>query len=421
MTPGADSLRVAHVVLDFPVRSEQFVAREVAALQRVGVRVQVLALRPTAAGSGDALGDAVWRPPARAARSWGGALTSALQRPAETRRALRALAEIGGEGRRGGALGSLRWLAVALHFAERLRADPPDVVHAHFASLPATVGLLLAELLGLPFGFSTHARDLYAEPVAWQPKVRRARHVLACSECAANDVRQRIAPALRARVHALHHGLDLSEWHRVEPGCSAAAGGPDTALVLAGGRWVPKKGFDHLIRACAALRDASHPFRCRLVGEGPLAGALRRRIRELDLGDHVQLAPWCTAEAWRAQLERAAALVVPSVVAGDGDRDNIPNVVVEALACGTPVVASALPALKQLLAPRDAAELVAPGDPSALADAIRACVDPKRARCLADNGRALAEEHFDERTNALALRRILEQSARAEPPRVHAC
>jgi glycosyltransferase involved in cell wall biosynthesis len=282
------------------------------------------------------------------------------------------------------------------------------LLHAHFGSAPATVALLLSYWLRCPFGFSVHARDLYAERNALAGKARRASHVISCSEVAAEDLRSRLPAELRSRVELHHHGLDLELW-QPRHGANERT---DEALILAVGRFEAKKGFAHLVDACAVLARDGFRFRCELIGAGREERRLARRIRRRGLEDRVRIVAWYSPPRLREHYATASVLAVPSVIDADGDRDGIPNVLIEALACGVPVVASSIASLERLLGPARAARLTPPGDGDALAHALRqVCTDAVLARSLAENGRRLVEARFDLRRNARELRARLARSA----------
>ena len=408
MSPPAPE--VLYVLLDFPIRSERFIAREILALQQLGVTLRVVTLkaRPAAEAAEPLEEIQPWRPPPWwSPRLWIGALGALLEQP---RRSLRIVAL----GQRSEAVGDLRsrrrgvQLAVlALYFAHRLRHRPPGVVHAHFASMPTSLALLIAAWLERPFGFSVHASDLYAERLNLTFKMRRASHVLPCSEVAAEDLRRKLARG-RPPIFTVHHGLNLDRW-------PAGPRSPGEPVILGVGRFEPKKGFSHLVEACAVLDAEGVRFRCEIVGAGPEEANLSRRIAEHGLGPRVRLVPWRSPAELRRTYARASVLAVPSIIAADGNRDNIPNVVLEALASGVPVVASALPALERILGPGEAARLIRPGDPRGLADALRQVTgEPEVARKLRGNGLRLVREHFDLKANVLKLRDILVRSSEGE-------
>ncbi len=166
MSPAA--LNVVYILLDFPIRSERFIAREIRALQQLGVGVRVVTLR---ARAGDDTAEPVagldlWRPPPWwSLRLWVAALLAATGRPMATIRLISVAWALGGkEGRRGRSR-ALRLAVLALYFVRGLNQHPPPVIHGHFASAPATLALLIASWSALPWGFSCHASDVYAEPV----------------------------------------------------------------------------------------------------------------------------------------------------------------------------------------------------------------------------------------------------------------
>ena len=390
------------VLVDFPVASEQFVFREIKALAELGEAVHVLTIRSRAAVAEDTLPHGIRLSralPIGSPKFWRPVLTAVARHPWRSVGLLAAALRVeAGEGRRG-RLRAARLTAIALHFTPAIGAGEPQVIHAHFASAPATLGLLLSRWFAFPFGFSVHARDLYATPIDLPAKAAHAQHIVACSRTAAEDLRKRLPEELRARVHAIYHGVEIAA-APVRPAGAAQR----VPLILAAGRFEPKKGFDRLVQACALLRDEGVAFGCELVGAGRGEAVLRRQIRVLGLEAWVRIVPWRSQADLQMDYSRASVLAVPSVVSPDGDRDNIPNVILEALASETPVVASALPAIVEALGSAGAALLVPPGDARALADGLRrVCNDADLACRLRTQGRGLVEREFDIGANARRL------------------
>jgi glycosyltransferase involved in cell wall biosynthesis len=185
-------------------------------------------------------------------------------------------------------------------------------------------------------------------------------------------------------------------------------------LIVAVGRFERKKGFPVLVAACDLLCRRGILFRCELIGQGPEERTLREQIEAFNLSSQVHLIPWQTPEQLRAAYCGASVLAVPSVVADDGDRDNIPNVILEGLACGLPVVASSLPAINDVFGPAAAIELVPPGDPDLLAQALlRVCSDPLLTAGLRQRGRDVLHQHFDRENNNRQLLAVLSESWRS--------
>jgi glycosyltransferase involved in cell wall biosynthesis len=391
-------MNLLYVLLDFPIASEQFVVREIEALRALGATIQILTIRSQRSATPRSADPFIVVPPARPSSwlFWYAAATSSVRYP---RRCARLLATACSIGRREGGLGPIRAFRLALLALSLVRAlqdGGPRIIHAHFASGPTTLALLLSQWLEWPFSFSVHARDLYADSVNFRVKAAYARGIFACSQSAAHELRKRLPPETRTRIHAIYHGLDVSSLGQQRP-CIE-----DTVpVIMAVGRFEPKKGFNYLLDACGLLRDGNFAFTCDIVGAGNEEASLRSRIHLLGLQDHVRLIGWCQPQELAARYRRASALAVPSIVAPDGDRDNIPNVVLEALAHGTVVVASALPGLAEIPDFARAALLVRDRDPRALADALRkVCTDMELAQEMRDRGYGLVRREFDIRINA---------------------
>jgi glycosyltransferase involved in cell wall biosynthesis len=304
-------------------------------------------------------------------------------------------------------------LLQAIALADRL-LDAPEVrhLHAHFAHGTTTIAWHAARIAGLPFSFTGHARDIYAEhlnPKGWlRRKLLAARFVVTCTEA---NVRHLRAIAPEARVHLVYHGLG-ADFARLlaEPAPAAHANG-DPLRVLAVGRVVAKKGFDVLVDACAQLRDRGIPFEAAIVGqEDRHSDAVRERIARHGLGDRVLLPGPMDQEQLLGEYRRASALCMPCRLLED-DRDGIPNVLVEAMAAGTPVIATAVSGIPELVAHDVNGVLVEPEDPDALADALlRLHGDPALRARLARSGRETVARRFDGSVEAERLAELFREA-----------
>ncbi len=271
-------------------------------------------------------------------------------------------------------------------------------VHAHFALAQTEVAMAVSALLGCPFTFTAHARDIYATPSALAEKMRAAARVVTCTQYNVDYLRARCPDLPSGHIALVHHGV------AVERAPTRAADPQADALVVAAGRLVDKKGFGILIDACARLRESGVRFHCRLYGDGPLSGSLARAIRVAGLTDHVHLAGWVDGPALAQALATAAVFAMPSQVSKGGDRDGIPNVVLEAMAAGVPVVATRVSGIPEAVQDGVNGILVEPGDANALADALQQVLDaPDRRLSMGRAGRARAEEEFDLTVSARRL------------------
>ena len=285
----------------------------------------------------------------------------------------------------------------AAEVVERLGGAEVTAVHGYFAHLPTEVAARAARSLGVPYGFSVHALDARrVRPAELADRARAATCVIACNADVADDLRRSGAP-----VSLIPHGVDLE---RFRP--SRAPGGPVPRL-LAVGRLVQKKGFLVLIDAAARMRA---PFELRIVGAGAERDALQRRIAAHGLQDRVELAGPRTHDELPAEYAGADVVVLPSVADADGDRDGLPNVVLEAMASGRPVVASDIGAVSSAVIDGRTGILVPPGDPAALADALDLVLDQPDAReRLGREARGHVERDYELHRCTTRLRGFLEQ------------
>jgi glycosyltransferase involved in cell wall biosynthesis len=293
---------------------------------------------------------------------------------------------------------NIKELLQAVALADRL-LEAPEVchLHAHFAHGTTTITWLAAEIASLPFSFTGHARDIYAGELnpggLLRRKLRAARFAVTCTEANRRHLLQ-IAP--EASVHLVYHGLGADFEGLVEPEPAVGIAANGRLRVLGVGRLVAKKGFDVFVEACAVLAERKVPFEALIVGQDDKHGEeVRRRIAARDLEGRVRLpGPMGQAELFR-EYRRASVFCLPCRVL-PGDRDGLPNVLVEAMASGVPVVTTGVSGIPELVSHEANGLLVDPDDPEALAAALlRLHDDRELAGRLARAGRATVRERFD--------------------------
>jgi glycosyltransferase involved in cell wall biosynthesis/GT2 family glycosyltransferase len=286
--------------------------------------------------------------------------------------------------------------------ARRLVTGGERHLHAHFAAGGALTAMRLSRLVGVPFSLTAHAYDIFQHPRNLREKIRSSAFSAAECNYAAAEMVAVAGPDTRAKVHRIATGTDASQFRRSEPY-------PGQGRVLAIGRLIEKKGFNHLIAAAELLRDDDHVAEVVIAGEGPLMRDLQMLVEAAGLDPFVRLlGPLWGPNAVRDLLETADVLAIPSVLAADGDRDALPLVAYEALAMEVPVVASDLVGLPELVRP-PWGTLVEPGDPRALAAAIAAVLStPAEDRVQAGAmGRAFVIEEFDPGRETLRLAELI--------------
>ena len=336
---------IAVVMSGFPRRSETFALGELLALEERGVLDSVFATKPGEAG---------------------------LAQPGCERLLWKSQVLPEGDAER-----------QAAFVAGRLAGRRVGGVHGYFAHTPAEVAARAAALLGLPYGFSTHARDARkVAPRVLHERAQNAACVVACNTDVAEEIRRGGAP-----VHLLPHGVDL---RRFKPRPRRDS---EELRLLAVGRLVEKKGFHVLLEAAARLDFA---FRLRIVGDGPERARLSKLVETHGLGGRVTLEGALTHAELPEAYACADAVVVPSVQDSSGDRDGLPNVVLEAMASARAVVASRLSAVGCAVTDGETGLLVPPRDALALAEALKRLAGaPALRERLGRGGRARVERDYE--------------------------
>jgi glycosyltransferase involved in cell wall biosynthesis len=261
----------------------------------------------------------------------------------------------------------------------------------------------------LPWSFSGHARDIFVDNAALARKVEAARFVSVCTRSGQEHL-QALAPTHVEKILYIPHGLQTALYPFREVELSASR------TLLSVGRLVEKKGFGVLLQALSILqaqggsRSHEYSITANIIGEGPQRRILERTIENLGLGDTVHLCGAQPHEEVRQQMQRCDCFVVPSVVARDGDRDGLPNVLLEAAASGAPIVASDVGGVTDFL-DESTGRLAAPGDASALAALIRQTWDkPLQTQEMCRVARRRVEEKFDVDVNIQLLARSFQKN-----------
>jgi len=296
-------------------------------------------------------------------------------------------------------------LLEAGRLAQLLVEQDVQWLHAHFAHGPTSVADFVHLLTGIPFSFSAHAKDIYqSSPDLLIRKIQRARFVTTCSDASRRYMLNLLkdlpdAGRQQSKIHLVYHGVDTQRFSP-SPAQSYRLASGETPLILSIGRFVEKKGYQYLITACKTLVERNIPFRCAIYGSGPLKHDLRQQIESLGLEEYVQLHGERTQEDLPAIYRTATMFVLPCCVASDGDRDGMPNVLLEAMATGLPVVSTDVGGVPELVE-HDLNGLLAPEkDPLALANALERLLGDASLRASFSAGaRRHILEHFDAEQN----------------------
>jgi len=378
--------KVGYVLKMYPRFSETFIVTELVQMQRLGVDLEVFSLRPPADGRFHA-SLAELRAPVTYLQHLG-------LRASDVWQTLRdATAELGDLGRHLDELlrADLRDAVQAVQIARAVRQRGITHLHAHFASVSAVVARLAARLAGISYSVTAHAKDIFHDDVDPE-QLRRiladASSLVTVSDFNLDHLRATFG-ADADRVRRVYNGINLEEFGYSEP--------HDRAPVIAAvGRLVEKKGFQDLLEAAALLRDGGRSFRVDLVGVGQLEGALVAQIERLHLSEHVRMLGGLPQGEVVRIVGGATAFAAPCVVGADGNRDGLPTVLLEAMALGTPCVATPVTGIPEVLSDGVTGLLVPDRDPAALADALARLLDDADLRTsVAKAARDLIEAEFD--------------------------
>lgn len=282
-------------------------------------------------------------------------------------------------------------LMVACHWAHAIRDREVDHIHSQWIHSAGTVAMYGAWLIDRPFSFTGHAADLFRERCALSDKINRAVFIICISEFHRQFYIE--AGADPAKLYVAYCGIDTSHFsprHRIRP--------DDAPFhILSSGRLVEKKGFHILIEACGILKARGLNLHCTIAGSGPLEADLRAQIAAVGLEDTIDM----TGEALKQEdipdfMEQGDAYALACVWAADNDVDGLPQMLMEAMACGLPTVSTDLVGIPDLIRNETTGLLVPTEDATALADAlIRLKKKPDLATLLALQGRDLVVTEFD--------------------------
>lgn len=406
--------RVVYIVRSWPRLSQTFVVNEVLALERRGVQLDIVSLVRS--------GETVVQPQVADVR----ARVSYFDEPMRRRIRPHLAAFVAAPGRYVGALllglrrpglaagygdsSALTCLAHAVRIAAGIHAlrgpSRPTHVHAHFAHDPALVGMFVAKLTGLPFSFTGHARDLYQIPArSLAARAAQATTLVTCCEANVTYIRETL-PDAQVPVEVIHHGVDLDRF--TPPASRDHDGAP---VLVSVGRLVEKKGFGDLLHGLARVQ---RDFLLRIYGDGPLHDELVQLRDQLGLADRVDFMGGRDSDEILAALTTADAFVLTPTTTQDGDRDGIPNVLVESMACGLPVVTTTAGGITELVRHDVNGLLCEPEDVAGIARSIATVVgDAELRHRLGAAGRRTVEADYDVNTAAARLETIYSRGARA--------
>jgi glycosyltransferase involved in cell wall biosynthesis len=393
-------MKVAYFINQYPKVSHTFIRREIAALERIGVAVERIALRGWDAEVTDAE-DAAERERTRYVLQGGlpsllaGGLACAIRRPARMARALGLAWKMSRRSER-----PFPWHVIYLFEAARvvrwMGESQTRHVHAHFGTNSAEVAMLAHALGGVSYSFTAHGPEEFDKPEALglSTKVSLAAFVVAISSFGRSQLCRWIPASRWKQVEVVHCGLEPAFFAGADELQATAA-----RRLVCVGRLCEQKGQLLLILAAAALARRGLQFELVLAGDGEMRADIEAAIAANGLGGRVRITGWISSAQVKAELLAARALVLPSFAEG------LPVVIMEAMALGRPVISTYIAGIPELVRTGLEGWLVPAGDVDALAEAMRECLEarPERMLELGRAAHARARERHQVDTEAARL------------------
>lgn len=389
--------RVGYVLKRYPRFSETFVVNEILAHEAAGLEIEIFALRPTV--------DTHFQHAVADVRGSVTYLNSNALRAANLWDEIRAYGELNPR------LWTVLKQAVGcdalevhqgIQLARLVETRGIDHLHAHFATSASAVARIASLLTGVPYSITAHAKDIFHEDVddtQLERKLADASAVITVSNYNLVDLTRRF-PNQARQLHRVYNGLPLAQYPYRDPRGRVAK-------MVAVGRLVEKKGFSDLITACHILHQSGQSFSCEIIGEGEYEHALRTQIQQFSLENSVSLLGALPQREVHRLIQDASLFVAPCITASTGDRDGMPTVILEAMALGTPCVATDVTGISEVVRHMDTGLIVPEKQPELLAEAIRTLqVNTSLGVELARSARQLMQAQFDAVDNTSRLREI---------------
>jgi glycosyltransferase involved in cell wall biosynthesis len=377
--------RIAVVVKGYPRLSETFIAQELLALQERGIGLEIWSLRHPTESAVHPLHECIrapvaylpeylYREPLRVVRG----LLWSMRQP-RFRTLMRVFRR---DLRRDLTPNRVRRLGQAFVMSRELPAEVAHL-HVHYLHTPASVVRYAALLTGRTWTFSAHAKDIWTTP-DWEKREKMADALwgVTCTRQGADHLTE-LVPS-QDHVTLLYHGLDLARFPP-PPEARSPRDGSDPAdplRIVSVGRAVAKKGYGDLLKALAALPQDLH-WRFAHVGGGELLGSLKAQGETTGIAGKVAFLGGKPQPDVIALLREADLFVLPAKQAKSGDRDGLPNVLMEAASQGLGIVATDFAGIPEFIRDGIDGQLVPAGDWEALSNAINLLArDPARRGAL---------------------------------------
>ena len=396
--------KIAYIISRFPVLTETFILGEIEEVRRRGVEVEVFSLHNVKLGEIthykllELVNSTLYLPFFLSLKVWKAGFFYFTTEPFCTFKILIKIVRT----HLTNPILLLKCLVVfpkALLIAKMLKDMKITKVHAHWATVPTTVAWIISKLNGFNFTFTAHAWDIFKVDTMLEDKMHAADQIITCTNFNKKYLLEKFPNISSDKITVIYHGLDFK---RFSPSIKRQN---SIFTILSVGRLNEKKGLHHLLEACQVLREKGIPFHCQIIYvNGDFKKEIFRLYHKLGLEDYVQFIPEIPQEELVKYYKDADCFVLPCTVAEDGDRDGIPNVIIEALAMELAVVTTSVSGIPEVVKDRQTGLVVQPGNVEEIASAIeKLCGDRELRNMLGRSGRQMVCQQFDISTNVERL------------------
>ncbi|MEI6519428.1 MAG: glycosyltransferase family 4 protein [bacterium] len=273
---------------------------------------------------------------------------------------------------------------IARRWSEQFKQKSFDLIVAHFGNFTSTIAMRAAG--NIPLIISLHARDIYVEADQLELKAEKAKHIVTCTQ--ENKVYlDQLLPVYKEKISLIYHGLPNKWFTQNQPSRESAG----ILKLLAVGRFVEKKGFQLLPTVMKILAEKDCTISLKIIGNGPMLAKLQSDFKGIP---DVIISPWMDENELIEEYYYADIFLCPSVITPDNDRDGLPNVVIEAMACGLPIIGSNMSGIPEAVTDGVNGYLTTPNSPEEIANAIMKLSNNTKREAMSENSIAIAHEKF---------------------------
>lgn len=388
-------LRIVYILTTYPCRSETFIERQIQALQKHGIDIIVLAAEHNSINRTQP-SRTFYRPKFSLFEMF----KYVIRHPFSLLKLLILFFKFLFTCPREAAVvvGNIHTIFYFIGIVEKLNINH---IHSGFLSWPACIGLAVAKLSSRTFSISAHSRDIFVECGAANLKIRHSIFTICCTSDGLEHIKTKLPKRYHSKLYLNHHGIELMNGkvnHRRNN---------NAPHIIASARLVEKKGFAVLIKSFEAVTNKYPSARLIIAGSGSEDNNLNRCIKEHNLEKNIKMLGWVGHRRLMKLLYDADILVVPSVIDSNGDKDGMPNVILEAFSVGTPVIASRIGGITEVVKDKHTGLLVEPSNIGQLSEAVLKMIEDKATSAkLSENAYELLKAKFDLQKNVQQLAKL---------------